>query len=626
MILKTAQAVGLATAVIATGAQAGDWVQKTDYLGYEDVWVYTPDTFTPKAAGKRGLVVSLIGCGQINEQLKDSGGWPDAAEAYGLVVMVPDPVYPAFPNSNAPKLECYDYNYGSERDHAIIIKATKDFVADPANNIDPNQVYVTGLSAGAAVAQEIACEAPDVFSGAALSAPPGLGSSQATAVYRDYLVSESSIKSECEKIAGSKKAQLSEQVYTIIADDNNIPFSDTNAYDGDKFVAVEYHPMTAGAMAQIFGATNLGEVVTVGTGTGLINYGADRDFEATAELWRDSEGLIRVSLITHDTLRHAWPSGPLDGDKDNACSIPEGENLDDYKDAQGNWDTNKLRNAPNGLLGCLYQNEYTMDFPMYLAKLFNENNPKLSKEPTNLPPEVSLEVYVDGNTITAMGSITDPEGNLQLGQVSLSSDVLNAPIVIEVGAGDFTRSFTDLEDGVYVVMVTGSDEIALTTQESQPVTIGDVEINTAPVITISGEQEVTVELNTFYIDAGATAYDAEDGDLTAAIVKDCNVDTSKEDTYTCTYTVTDSGMLTDTKVRTVIVKKGGTKVETCEEFTDYLYTHLSAGRVTREGWFFSVVYKAAGSGEKIDGYYWSQATVHQLAGDSNFYAGACPAN
>ena len=63
---------------------------------------------------------------------------------------------------------------------------------------------------------------------------------------------------------------------------------------------------------------------------------------------------------------------------------------------------------------------------------------------------------------------------------------------------------------------------------------------TAPVITLVGDAEITVEVGSTYTDLGATASDNYDGDITADIVTVNNVDTSVVGTYTVTYNVSDS--------------------------------------------------------------------------------------
>ena len=81
--------------------------------------------------------------------------------------------------------------------------------------------------------------------------------------------------------------------------------------------------------------------------------------------------------------------------------------------------------------------------------------------------------------------------------------------------------------------------------------------NTAPVITITGAQTVYVTEGTSYVDAGATATDSEDGDLTGSIVTTSNVNINTIGNYTVTYDVTDSGSLSDQATRDVVVIDAG---------------------------------------------------------------------
>ena len=77
---------------------------------------------------------------------------------------------------------------------------------------------------------------------------------------------------------------------------------------------------------------------------------------------------------------------------------------------------------------------------------------------------------------------------------------------------------------------------------------------TAPVITLVGDSQITVEVGSTYTDLGATASDNYDGDITADIVTVNNVDTSVIGSYTVTYNVTDSSGNAATEVtRTVNV-------------------------------------------------------------------------
>ena len=76
----------------------------------------------------------------------------------------------------------------------------------------------------------------------------------------------------------------------------------------------------------------------------------------------------------------------------------------------------------------------------------------------------------------------------------------------------------------------------------------------APVITLKGEQSVTVNVGENYEDAGATANDDVDGDITQSIEITGLIITGTPGVYTLTYNVKDkSGNAAASVVRTVKV-------------------------------------------------------------------------
>lgn len=86
----------------------------------------------------------------------------------------------------------------------------------------------------------------------------------------------------------------------------------------------------------------------------------------------------------------------------------------------------------------------------------------------------------------------------------------------------------------------------------EPPTTGDT---TKPVITLTGEAIVNVSLNSTYTDAGATAVDDTDGNITANIIVTGNVNTSVAGVYTLNFNVKDAAGNSATQVtRTVNVQ------------------------------------------------------------------------
>lgn len=79
-------------------------------------------------------------------------------------------------------------------------------------------------------------------------------------------------------------------------------------------------------------------------------------------------------------------------------------------------------------------------------------------------------------------------------------------------------------------------------------------VNSPPVITLLGDATTNVVINDNYVDAGATASDPSDGDITANIVTVNSVNTAVLGSYTVTYNVMDqAGQAAPEVVRTVVV-------------------------------------------------------------------------
>jgi hypothetical protein len=76
---------------------------------------------------------------------------------------------------------------------------------------------------------------------------------------------------------------------------------------------------------------------------------------------------------------------------------------------------------------------------------------------------------------------------------------------------------------------------------------------TAPVITLKGTNPTSVNIGATYSDAGATALDNVDGDISASITSSGTVNTAQKGTFTKTYTVSDAAGNTATATRTVNV-------------------------------------------------------------------------
>jgi poly(hydroxyalkanoate) depolymerase family esterase len=199
-------------------AQGTKWTYQSSFMGLPNAWVYTPTSFSQKSPAQRGVIFHLGGCGEVPYQVAQGAGWPQAADAAGMVIVIPDTIAPAHPNQQAPNVACYDFGSGltsaptaNSADHKALIAAAKQIVNDPNLKIDPRQVYLAGFSAGATVAMQVACMAPDVFAGVGSVAGPAIGTNQAQSVMPPQMAS-SSIQSQCTNYAGANKDKLATQV------------------------------------------------------------------------------------------------------------------------------------------------------------------------------------------------------------------------------------------------------------------------------------------------------------------------------------------------------------------------------------------------------------------------------
>mgnify|MGYP003627079694 CR=1 FL=1 len=152
--------------------------------------------------------------------------------------------------------------------------------------------------------------------------------------------------------------------------------------------------------------------------------------------------------------------------------------------------------------------------------------------------------------ITLTGAATQtiqPGGSLTLG--ATSTDII----------GGHTDTLTVTEDlngldintpGTYTILYNVSDLSGNSAdQVTRTIVVEDI---TAPVITLTGNTTETLEVGSTYTDAGATANDDTDGDISNNITEISTVDVNTVGSYTVTYNVSDAaGNPATAVVRTV---------------------------------------------------------------------------
>lgn len=174
-----------------------------------------------------------------------------------------------------------------------------------------------------------------------------------------------------------------------------------------------------------------------------------------------------------------------------------------------------------------------------------------------------------GPTVTIVSESPDP---VEYGEdITITATVTDGngvgTVLLSISSASFIEEMSPTANPDEYSLVISTSDLGILGEVTYSITATDVYDNsgastegtfevvdtTAPVITILGNNPETVELGSTYTDAGATAYDAHDGDLTSSIIPASTVDTSAVGTYDVTYSVTDSAGYTTTETRTVEV-------------------------------------------------------------------------
>jgi poly(3-hydroxybutyrate) depolymerase len=355
---------GAAPAQVAPGPGAWSanqtWAADSVNGGSLTGYFYWPAS-APTLGGKRALVLVLHGCkqsalGDVINSASDAGfNWKAMADQYGAVILAPNAT------GNVYASHCWDYtstNHNRTSGHdAILLNLVNRFVTDTQYAIDPNQVYVTGLSSGGGETMALGCMAPDIFAGVGINAgpPPGTTTGQISFVPSGYTAATAAGK--CQSLAGGNLSKFSTQIASVIWG------------TGDYTVAQAYGPMDAAAMRGAYGGS-----YTKGATASLPGGGSNIAYS-------DSNGKLRTSEITVTGLAHAWPAGS------------GGQN--------GN-----------------YVNATTVNYPAFVMDFWFKNNLRASA--IAAPVMTACSATVAGYAATISGSATDAAGSVSSYKVVLN--------------------------------------------------------------------------------------------------------------------------------------------------------------------------------------------------------------
>jgi len=288
LALAAAALVSLPAFALTPGS--GTWVKETasysaNSLTLGDTYVYVPKNAAPAVkAGKRALMLSLHGCGQkATAVINNSYNWEPVAEQYGMVVVAPSvPTGRSYPGC----WDWFDANHSrTNRDSGPLLKLVEAIKARSGLDIDPNQVYVTGLSSGAGLANTVGCMHPEVFAGIGSNAGPVIGSKNGDNL-SEPSIPAATVAANCQKYNGNAyndwfKTQLWSTVYGGSSDSLN---------------KTNNNRRNAEALRIVYGISSATAVPFTVTGGGDGKMYSDGKFE-------------RVSDIYISAMGHAWPAG-----------------------------------------------------------------------------------------------------------------------------------------------------------------------------------------------------------------------------------------------------------------------------------------------------------------------------
>jgi hypothetical protein len=269
------------------------------------------------------------------------------------------------------------------------------------------------------------------------------------------------------------------------------------------------------------------------------------------------------------------------------------------------------------------RNNNNDDHPFNIGTAYKENNTGMYIFSTGTGEAVSGSV--SGVDISTLGSYivtysaTDAAGNTGTATRTVNVVDTTAPVISVTGDNPATvelgTTYTDEEatandnvDGVltvstygtvdtstigtYTLTYSATDSAGNTGTATRTVNVVDT---TAPVITVRGDNQATVELGATYTDAGAT-YDGGKN-----VPYSGTVDTSTIGTYTLTYSVTDSAGNTGTATRTVNVVDTTAPIITSNLVSSVINGDTDLGNVSTNGYVeWSISNSDDGNSVEID--------------------------
>jgi poly(hydroxyalkanoate) depolymerase family esterase len=276
-------ALALALAGAAPGDRAGQFTRgRFDDRAYRlyvpAAYAVPPGTLPDAALPAPPLVLALHGCWQTPEDFARGTRLNEAAERRGLLVL-----YPAqTPHDNVSR--CWNWFAPAQRDRGeagALLALVRQVATE--HGVDRKRIVVVGFSAGAFMAVNLACIAPDVVSGVAVAAGGpfrcGMGLVGGVECMRGLHVDGEAAATACRNAMGARAR----------------PMPATLWHGADDTVV---NPVNLEALAAMFARL-----------AGAAASATERRPDVVYTAYRDARGRVVVESWLVRGMTHAWSGG-----------------------------------------------------------------------------------------------------------------------------------------------------------------------------------------------------------------------------------------------------------------------------------------------------------------------------